>query len=368
MRRQRPIELARWRRSQIAETFASVRVSASCYRLAEYVGFFPAIKPELKLCEIQRQIFFADVMVGSHDSTFQERPKVIQILGVNDAPHVFFGLVIDSFVRIASALQAPKLSAFIGRDQFYLLSIDHFADETFSLVRADVLDHLTDYVAFARDRADDWNLAALTKAVRIALRLVHLAALAADEGFINFDNPHQLPKLGVFHSGAEPHAHVPSSLILASSKHPVNLQGTDTFLGSEHQMENLEPHAERLFGFLENRPSFEREAIRRAIVLTALLTLPVPRMRFTRVYMIVAAARTFDASGPAPREQIRPARFLIGEHSLELGERHLRNQFRLGFSFVHHDSDISKKESGSQERGNCQRRPRDLFHRLDRAR
>jgi hypothetical protein len=60
-----PIVQARWRRSQIAETFASVRVSAPSYRFAENIGFVPIVEPELKLVQIQRQIFLADVMVCS---------------------------------------------------------------------------------------------------------------------------------------------------------------------------------------------------------------------------------------------------------------------------------------------------------------
>ncbi len=66
---------ARWRRSQIAETFASVRVSAPSYRLAENIGVVSVVKPELKLREIQRQILLADVVVGAHDATLQQRPE-----------------------------------------------------------------------------------------------------------------------------------------------------------------------------------------------------------------------------------------------------------------------------------------------------
>jgi hypothetical protein len=43
-----PTEPARWRRSQIAETFASVRVSAPSYHFAENIGFVPIVEPEFK--------------------------------------------------------------------------------------------------------------------------------------------------------------------------------------------------------------------------------------------------------------------------------------------------------------------------------
>jgi hypothetical protein len=82
-----PIEQARWRRSQIAETFASVRVSAPCYRFAEYVGFLAIVKSELKFREIQRQIFLAHAVIAAHDATFEERPERFNRIGVNDSAH-----------------------------------------------------------------------------------------------------------------------------------------------------------------------------------------------------------------------------------------------------------------------------------------
>ncbi len=64
---------ARWRRPLIAETFASVRVSAPSYRFAENVGFVPIVKSKLKLIQIQRQIFLADAMVCSDHATLEQR-------------------------------------------------------------------------------------------------------------------------------------------------------------------------------------------------------------------------------------------------------------------------------------------------------
>ena len=41
------VESVRWRRSQIAETFPSVRVSAPSYRFAEDVSFVPIVEIRL---------------------------------------------------------------------------------------------------------------------------------------------------------------------------------------------------------------------------------------------------------------------------------------------------------------------------------
>ncbi len=67
---------ARWRRSQIAETVASFRVSAPSYRLAENIGFVPIVKSELKLIQVQRQILLADMMIGSdHAASANSRSR-----------------------------------------------------------------------------------------------------------------------------------------------------------------------------------------------------------------------------------------------------------------------------------------------------
>jgi len=110
------IEQARWRRSQIAETFASVRVSAPCYCLAEYVGFFPIVEPELKLRQIQRQIFLADVVMGADNYSLQQRPERINVLSVCLAAHVLAATVRYDFMWHCP-LEQPVAGVFIGSDQ-----------------------------------------------------------------------------------------------------------------------------------------------------------------------------------------------------------------------------------------------------------
>ena len=54
--------------------------------------------PELKLCEVHRQIFLANVMVGADHATFQECPERLDIVGMDFAAHVFILAVIDRFM------------------------------------------------------------------------------------------------------------------------------------------------------------------------------------------------------------------------------------------------------------------------------
>ena len=76
-----PARWHRWRRSQIAETFASVRVSAPCYRFAEDIRLLAIVETELKLSQIQRQVLRADIVVGADDSALEQRPKRINATG-----------------------------------------------------------------------------------------------------------------------------------------------------------------------------------------------------------------------------------------------------------------------------------------------
>src|SRR5260370_5733005 len=81
-----PIELARWRRLQSNEARASRCASASTsrYRLAKNIGFFAVVEAELKLREVERQIFFAHALVAAHDATLEERPEALDAVRVDD--------------------------------------------------------------------------------------------------------------------------------------------------------------------------------------------------------------------------------------------------------------------------------------------
>ena len=109
-----PIEQARWRRSQIAETFASVRVSAPSYRAREYVGILAVVKSELKLRKVQRQILFAYAVIAAHDSAFEQRPERFNRIGVDDAAHIFAAAVTDYSVRQSKVFATESEQAITG--------------------------------------------------------------------------------------------------------------------------------------------------------------------------------------------------------------------------------------------------------------
>lgn len=162
-----------------------------------------------------------------------------------------------------------------------------------------------------------------------------VAILPADVRLINFNDSHKFAEIGIGHASPQAMAHIEGRPVRASAEHPVNLQGADTFLGREHEMENLEPIQQRFLGFLENGSGCERETVRRAIVLAALFALPVPWSRFAHIDVIVGATDALDdAIRPASIPEIGAARILIGEHLLELSNGHLADDLRLCFAVI----------------------------------
>ncbi len=337
----------RWRRSQIAETFASVRVSAPCYRFAEYIGFFSIVKTELKLIQVQRQMFPANIVVRPDDSALEQRPKRINRLSMNLATYIFASTMAAALMP-EFVTQLLIAVCFIGSNQFHPVR-NNPANESIERRRIGSLDHFADHVALTGNRADDWLLAGRAFGVWAdALAAMFVLFLSTNIRLINFYDAHQLTEIGVEHTGSQTHTHIPSRAIRAGSKQTMNLQRTDALFGGQHEQQSFEPRTQRQFGFLEDRPRLERKTIRRAIIFAAFLALPVPRTRRALINMIVLTARAFRASGPAAQEQIRPTRLLVWKHALEVGERHLSRKFRFVFFPILHDPYISKKQRGSQ--------------------
>ena len=95
--------LIRWRLGACSEAPASHCTSASSplYRFAENIGFAAVVVTELELCEVQRQILLADIMVSAHDSALQERPERFNRIGMRGSDNVFTLSVADDLVFIA---------------------------------------------------------------------------------------------------------------------------------------------------------------------------------------------------------------------------------------------------------------------------
>lgn len=230
---------------------------------------------ELKLREIQRQVFAADAVVRADDSTLQQCPKRIQIRGVDFAPYVFAALVIDSLVRISLA-QSPIASVFICGNKRNRIAY-RFIDKLFQRFGLEVFDDLADNVSLSADRTDDADLAgAESTSHAFAVLPVAILVFPADVRFIDFNDTHELLEIWVLHRRPQAMAEIPSGRIRRTDL-PLDLFGADTLLAVQHRVQHLEPRLERILGVFKNRASCDRKAVGVSLATFDVGTLPVPR-------------------------------------------------------------------------------------------
>jgi hypothetical protein len=314
-----PIEPARWRRSQIAETFASVRVSASCYRPFKDVFVLAVVEAEGELIQVQRQIFAADVVIGADNTALQQGPKRLDAVGMDFTAYVNLVPVLDYLMGIKLAELAVG-RVLVGRQEADVGRY-RLMDEAVQSLTAGVQNHLGNDIAFAADGSDDSGLTGRFAPGFVGL-LVPMAVLIlpADIGFIHFDDPHKLLELRFGHPDPQPMAHIPRGLVVAASDLPLNLESADTLLTVEHLPEHLKPDEQGIFGVLEDCLDSDGEPIGG---IAAELADPIEGLPIELANLLITAPwALYDAVRPAAIHQVLPARRLVGEGFHQLSERH----------------------------------------------
>jgi len=207
-----------------------------------------------------------------------------------------------------------------------------FMHESFERGSADVIDNASNHVALALYGADNWRLAranAASPATAAALVLVPVLCEPTDESFVKFNNTAEL--FYIFDQGdADLVAHHPCGFVGTKTHVAENLQCTHALFAGEHEMDDLEPIAERLVGVLKNSPDQDRKPI---AVRGALRALPMPLAGSEIIDLRIAASRTMDAIGPAPSLQIGFAGILMREKGVELGGGKLVDRLRARASW-----------------------------------
>jgi hypothetical protein len=289
-------------------------------RRSENILIHPIVIPELELCHIQGHVFLADFVESADDATLEDRPKAFDGLGVYCANDILPGGVIDDGVWkfFVEAVVTPPLigaeQADFGRD-----GLIHEGRQSGPL---NVFDDARHNVALAADGASNWCLARSARSLTFAALIdVPVLCEAADPSLINFDDTGQLLEFFVGERGANSMTHIPSRLIGTEAHIPIDLKRAHALLAREHQVNDLEPHAQGLIGVFEDRPGKVREAV--ATLRSALIALPVPRLAVQLMRVLSAAARAEDAFWPSLTDKISAASVFIWEHRLELSRRKL---------------------------------------------
>lgn len=291
IRRRRPISFA--------EAVVGLSASASSYGFPEHVRVLPVVMAELKFRQVERQVLAADIVVGADDSALQERPKRVQILGVDHPGNVLASGVVNGVVRIYS-VQALIAYVLIGCDKRDLVA-DSFGHEPFERFTAEILNHAANYIALATDRPDDASFAGTEAASATVLAFVAVLVLlfAADKGFIDLDNAHEFSELRITHPSPQAMAHVPSRRIRGANL-TLNLHGADALLAVQHRVQHFKPRCERVLGVLEDRSRRDREAVGVSASAFEIRAFPVPRHSDLVNRFGLAASRASDSLRPAP--------------------------------------------------------------------
>jgi hypothetical protein len=319
-----PVELACWRALACSESCASFHASAASHRFPKDVGVFTIIESELKLREVQGQVFSTYVVIGAHDSALKETPKVLHAVRVDLAANVFTRLMIDGLMRVLHRLEPAITAVFVSGNQTNAIC-DRLANEATKRTRVGILDHFAEDIAFASDSADDCDFAGIgcaASAVFGAHLRMTVALLAADVRFIDLNNSHQLLEIWIVHGCSQAVAHIPSRLVGLAADLPLNLECADTFLGIEHLPEHFEPNFQGVLGVLENRSRRERETVGVTLPAGLVRALPFPCKRDVVDRFGLPASRTCRAIRPTPKEEKFSTGFISRESFHQLSERH----------------------------------------------
>src|SRR5437762_364625 len=92
-----PAQLSAAARQQLRSRRPDALASPDC--LTEDVFVASVVIPELKLRDVERHIFGADLVEGADNAAFENRPEAFNRVGVDDAVDVLTFGVIDDAVR-----------------------------------------------------------------------------------------------------------------------------------------------------------------------------------------------------------------------------------------------------------------------------
>lgn len=302
-----------------SEAPASPSASASSYRVSKDVCVLPVVIAELKFRKIERQVLFADVVIGSDDPALEQAPKIVNICRVDISPDVLMTAVVNGLVPIAHVIQRSIASGIICGYQFNIVT-HGLTDKVSKRLRAGVLNHFANHVSLAGNRADNSDLAATARNMT-PLVCMAILVLATEIGFVHFNDAHEFKKVGILHRSAKPVAEIPRGLVGTGADLPVNLESAHALLAVEHRIENLKPRSQRILGVFHDSAGQKREAV---ASLAALRALPVSRT-LQRVHFLVAATRALNARRPAMGKDVLTAGFFRRERFHQLLQRHHMN-------------------------------------------
>ena len=302
------------------KAFVLVCVFASgvCNRRSENVGIHAVVVAELEFCNVKRQVFLADLVVGADNPALEDRPKSFDGVRVDGTYHILPATMPN--ILMWEVRPKVAIAGMLVRGQKAHLVGNGGADEAVKSCGIRPFNHASNGVPFALNGAnDDEFVAGLTP--NPAGFLVPMAVLifTADERFIDLYNSAEFVHVGINKSGPDTVAHVVRSLVGAETHDAHDLQSRDAFFAGQHHMCDAEPVTKRLVGVFKDRSCQVREAI---AVFGAVFALPMMTGRKS-IDMLIATPRAPNTIRPPTRDQVCNAGFFVRKSLFKLRDCHL---------------------------------------------
>jgi hypothetical protein len=296
--------------------------SAFCYHIGEDVRVLAVIVPVAELRQVQRQIGFADLMVGADYPTLQQAPEAIQVRGMDVPAHIFTLRMAHRLVRIAALSEALIACVRISRHERHALT-NSLLYKTLQCFSVHLLDNLRHHIALTSNSPNDRDLAMCAMTSRAAFASdghVLILKLSADIRLVYPNFAHELWESAVLHGGADTMAHIPGRPVGPASDDALNLQGANPLLAGQDQVDYLKPCPQGVVRVLKDSLTDHRKAV--AVALAARLPFadPVKRTALDGKHFGIVAAWACDAIRPSALLQERLARVLILEAGHQLRE------------------------------------------------
>src|SRR6266850_4541287 len=139
-----------------SEHASAAACSAFCYDIGKDIGILPVIMPVRKLCQVQRQVFFADLMEGANHTTFQQAPEGFDVIRMDVSAHIFLLAVFHDLMR-EEAFQRIITIGFVSGHQGYSVA-DRLSHESSHRCTVGPFNHLADHITLASNRAAHGHL------------------------------------------------------------------------------------------------------------------------------------------------------------------------------------------------------------------
>jgi hypothetical protein len=206
----------------------------------------PVIVAKTILIQIVLKVFRGDGMASTINTTFNETPKALNGVRVNDTTSVDFGIMLNPFMSISELTNKVVTSEFIGKDFGVDVRRGLLPQDRQESASLDVRYYLAHYLpVLTLYNAHDRGF--LLKATTLAI------GLPAYVGFIHFKSAGHLAVFFI-HELANHGEHPPGGLV-SNPDFTLKLLGTYPAACAGHQEHGMKPISKRSAGLMEYRAS-----------------------------------------------------------------------------------------------------------------